>query len=104
MGRLEPAADVAGDGWELPEDAAAVWTDAAAAELDRESPNADAGERPAEGCWSAGVGGGGGADDGGGIDADLSADDSRRSDPQPSSPVRRSAAAGFESDSAGFVQ
>lgn len=104
MGRLEPAANAAGDGWELPEDAAAVWKDAAAAGLDRESPNAGAGERPAEGCWSAGVGGGGGADDGGGIDADLSADDSRRSDPQPSSPARRSAAAGFESDSAGFVQ
>lgn len=104
MGRLEPAANAAGDGWELPEDAAAVWKDAAAAGLDREPPNAGAGERPAEGCWSAGVGGGGGADDGGGIDADLSADDSRRSDPQPSSPARRSAAAGFESDSAGFVQ
>lgn len=81
-----PAADAAGDGWELPEDAAVVWTDAAvavavavaAAGLDRESPNAGAGERPAEGCWSAGVGGGGGADDGGGIDADLSAGDSRR--------------------------
>lgn len=67
------------------------------------SPNAGADERPAEGCWSAGMGGDGGADDGG-IDADLSADGSRRSDPQPSSPARRCAAAGFELDFADFVQ
>lgn len=98
------AAGAVGDGWELLEDAAAVWTDAAAAGLDRVSPNAGADERPAEGCWSAGMGGDGGADDGDDIDADLSADGSRRSDPQPSSPARRSVAAGFESDSAGFVQ
>ncbi len=74
------------------------------ARFDRESPNAGAGERPAEGCWSAEMGGDVGADDGGDIDADLSAHGSRRSDPQPSSPARRCAAAGFESDSAGFVQ
>lgn len=48
--------------------------------------------------------GGGGADDGVDADADLSADGSRRSDPQPSSRARRSAAAEFESDFAGFVQ
>lgn len=48
--------------------------------------------------------GDGGADDNVGADADLSADGSRRSNPQPSSRARRSAAAGFESDSAGFVQ
>lgn len=73
----------------LPGDAAPVLTGAAAAVaaasaevaaagVDRESPDAGVDVRPAEGCWYAVLGGGGGADDGGGIDADLSAADSRR--------------------------
>lgn len=81
----EQAADAAGDESVLPGDAAPVWGDAAAAAavaaaagVDRESPDAGVDVRPAGGCWYAVLGGGGGADDGGGIDADLSAVDSRR--------------------------
>lgn len=85
----EQAADAAGDDSVLPGDAAPVWGDAAAAAaaaavvaeaagVERESPDAGVDVRPAGGCWYAVLGGGGGADDGGGIDADLSAVDSRR--------------------------